>query len=139
MKGKKTIWSQQMIGELIKLFPCNYNKVVAQHFDLSQRTIIRKARELELQKEPDFVEKRKPELIQLSKLKRKPNPHKGEKGWSVPGSEKYRYKKGNIPATKTNKELVERIHIKRNQTIKRCILRRKYGLTPITKLNLKHY
>jgi hypothetical protein len=137
MKGLKTTWSTEMETDLIRMFPTHFNKDIAAHFNLSMRTIIRKARELGLSKEDFFFELRKPVLIKLSVKNRRPNPTKGLKGWFVPGSEKTRYQKGNIPATATDSELVKRIHLKRNETIRRDRLRRKYGMTPLTKMNLK--
>ena len=137
MKGLKTTWTTDMEADLIRLFPVNYNKDVAAHFNLGMRTIIRKARELGLSKEENFIEIRKTELVQLSVKNRNPNKTKGFKGWYVPNSEKTRYQKGNIPATATDAELVKRIHKKRNETIRRDRLRRKYGMSPLTKMPLK--
>lgn len=137
MKGLKTTWTTEMEIDLIRLFPVNYNKDVAAHFNLGMRTIIRKARELGLSKEANFIELRKPELIQKAVKNRSQNITKGLKGWFVPGGEKTRYQKGNIPATATDAELVKRIHLKRNDTIRRDRLRRKYGMSPLTKFKLK--
>lgn len=50
---------------------------------------------------------------------------------------KTRYQKGNIPDTATDAALVKRIHLKRNDTIRRDRLRRKYGMSPLTKFKLK--
>lgn len=137
MKGLKTTWTTEMETDLIRLFPLNYNKDVAAHFNLSMRTIIRKARELRLSKEDNFFELRKNEIIEMAVKNRRPNRTKGIKGWFVPGGEKTRYKKGNIPATATDAELVKKIHVKRNATIRRDRLRRKYGMSPLTKFKLK--
>ena len=61
------------------------------------------------------------------------------KGWSVPNGEQFRFKKGNIPAMKTDPNIVAKVHKKRNDTIRLEKLRLKYGLRQKTKLNLKDF
>lgn len=133
MKGIKTIWTERMIWELTETFPFQFNEDIANSLGISVRTVIRKARELGLEKTPEFHQLHREEITKRMVRNKPPNPMLGVKGWSVPGSEKYQYQKGHIPATKDNPELMKRIHQKRNETIRRCRLRRNAGLAPLTK------
>lgn len=54
MKGKKTVWSEEAIYVFTQTFPHNWNKDLAKYFNVGWRTIVRKARELKLEKAPDF-------------------------------------------------------------------------------------
>jgi hypothetical protein len=137
-KGIKIIWTNEMVQIITELFPTTYNRELAKLLNVSMRSVIRKARELGLEKEPDFLELRRDEITALATKALPPQPTKGQKGWSVPNSEKTRFKKGNVPPVIKYPDLMEKIQKKRNETIRRDRLRRKYGLSPITKIkNLK--
>ena len=101
------------------------------------KVIVRKARELKIEKEPYFLDKRRDEITKMATESHPINPHKGEKGWFVPGGEKFRYNKGHIPAIVTNPDIVTKNHKKRNETIRIERLRKQYGLHPKTKLKLR--
>ena len=126
-------WTMEMILKLQKKFPTTYNATLATELNISMRTLIRKARELGLEKEPNFFEIRRKEISVKAKKARRPNPTKGMKGWCVPNSEKTRFKKGQPSKMKTDPELVKRVHITRNETLRRDKIRRKLGLEPLTK------
>lgn len=132
----KIDWTPPMVEELTRRFPTDFNKDIAKDLGVSWRSLVRKARELGLEKEDGFLEKKRGEIVKLIAKVRKPNPAQTGKGFVIPNSEQYRFKKGDIPRIKTDPELVKRIHDKRNETIRRDRLRRKYGLSPITKLKL---
>ena len=132
-------WTDEMIEIITSKFATSFNRDLADELGVGVRTVIRKARELGLEKEAGFLEKNRREISQMAKEARRPNPTKGQKGWSVPGSEKYRFKPGHIPAMKDNPELIERVHRKRNETIRNEKFRLKVGLEPETKLRLKNY
>jgi len=134
---RKKNWTPEMIRTLTELFPVSYNKVLASQLGVSWRTLLRKARELNLEKEPDFLENRRAEITTMAVKAHPPHPHKGEKGWSIPNSEKNQYKPGNIPAMVTNPEVRIRVHKTRSATIKRDRIRIKLGLSRLTKFNLK--
>lgn len=133
----KIIWTPEMFAKLTDKFPNTFNKELAEELGISWRTLIRKARELGLEKEESFLEKNKTVIQTMAKAARSPNKTKGQKGWTVPGGEKYQFKPGHIPKMKTDKSLVERVHKTRNETIRRDRIRRKIGLTPLTKFKLK--
>jgi len=48
-------WSSQMIDDLRRLFPTTLNSEVAEYLGVSQRTAIRKAHELGIQKDPTWL------------------------------------------------------------------------------------
>lgn len=139
MKGQPTHWTDEMIQVLTEQFPNTYNKVIAEQLGIGWRTVIRKARELGIEKEEGFLEKNRDEIQAIAIKNRPPNPTKGMRGWSVPNSEHTRYKKGNVPATSYDKELVKSIHESRNNTIRREKLRLKYGMKQLTKLKIVNY
>ncbi len=132
-------WTPGMLATLKDKFPVTFNKVLAEELGVSLRTLVRKARELGVEKEEGFLEKRRSEIIDMARRALPDNRHKGKKGFVIPGSEKYRFKKGNIPASKTDPEVAERIRRTRNETIRQEKIRLKLGLEPKTRLKLVNY
>ena len=132
-------WTDGMLATIKGKFATSYNRALAEELGVGWRTLVRKARELGLEKEDGFLEKRREEIKQMAKDSLPENPHKGKKGFVIPGGETHRFKKGHTPATKTNPELVARIQRKRNATIREERWRLSIGLRQKTKLNLKNY
>lgn len=132
----KIDWTPQMVEELTRRFPTDFNKDIAKDLGVSWRSLVRKARELGLEKEDKFLDKKRGEIVKLILKVRKQNPTQTGKGFVIPNSEQYRFKKGHTPRIAIDPELAKRAHAKRNETIRRDRLRRKYGLSPITKLKL---
>lgn len=132
-------WTDGMLATIKRKFATSYNKELAEELGVGWRTLVRKARELGLEKEDGFLEKRREEIKQMAKESLPENPHKGKKGFVIPNSEKHSFKKGHTPATKYNAALVERIRTKRNATIREERWRLSIGLKQKTKLNLKAY
>lgn len=130
-------WSDDKLELLKTKFATTFNKDLAAYLGCGWRTVIRKARELGLEKEAGFLDKNRPEIVKRIFKVRRPNATKGMKGWQVPGGEQFQYKQGHIPASKTNPEVVKRLHASRNETIRRERLRVKLGLEPLTKLKIK--
>lgn len=93
-KGYKIEWDDQMIEILKDQFSTTFNRRLAEKLGVSMRTLIRKARELELYKEEEFLIKRRTEISLLAIKAHPENPNKGVKGWCVPNSENTRFKKG---------------------------------------------
>lgn len=52
---RRIAWSRQMIDELRRMFPDHLNQDVADFLGVSPRTVIRKARELGINKDPDWL------------------------------------------------------------------------------------
>jgi hypothetical protein len=132
----KIIWTQEMFAELERRFPHEFNKDIAKDLGIGWRSLVRKARELGLQKEPGFLDTRRADIVTLILKVRKPNPAQQGKGFIIPNSEPFRFKKGHTPRIAWDQDLRDKIHQKRNQTIARDRLRIKYGLSRITKLKL---
>lgn len=133
----KIEWSNDRLEYLKENFATKFNKDLAAALGCGWRTVIRKARELGLEKEPGFLDKKRPEIVRLQIGSQKPNTMKGVKGWSVPGGEAYQFKPGNVPATKRNPKVAEKARITRNATIRSERRRLKFGLPQVTKLKLK--
>jgi hypothetical protein len=129
-------WSDERLEYLRENFATKFNKDLGAALGCNWRTVIRKARELGLEKEEGFLDKKRPEIVKLQIGSQRPNPMKGVKGWSVPGGEAYRFKPGNVPASKTKPEVTARLHASRNASIRRDRLRIKLGLPQLTKMKL---
>jgi len=94
-----------MIGKLTDKFAKTFNKELAAELGVSWRTLVRKARELKLEKEDSFLDKNRTIIQTMAKAARSPNKTKGQKGWTVPGGEKYQFKPGHIPKMKTDRSI----------------------------------
>ena len=130
----KITWTDEMLAMLDKQFPNCFNDQLAKRLKVSVRTVIRKARERGLKKVEGFEWSPKANLRRRKNMPE--NPHKGKKGWTVPGGEAHQFGPGN-PPPKLHPQTRKKAVRKRNETIKREKLRLKYGLKPETKLNLK--
>ena len=131
MKGQKTVWTAEMIDKLKSEFPYRFSRDIGKDLGLSIRTIIRKARELGLEKESEFLDTNRTEISKRAQEARPYNPTKGMKGWSVPGGEKHRFQPGHVPQNNPEKS-----RLTRNETIRKEKQRIKYGLPQKTKLKL---
>lgn len=132
---RKKNWTPEMIRIITEKYPVTFNKDLAAELGVSWRTLVRKARELNINKEPGFLEIRRPVISAMASKSRPENPTKGMKGWCIPGGEKYQYKPGHIPATKTDPEVAARAHKTRRETLRRDRIRMKLGLSRLTKIN----
>lgn len=59
-------WTPQMISTLGHFFPTMFNRYLAQWLGVSLRTLIRKARELGLEKEEGFLDKKREKINELA-------------------------------------------------------------------------
>lgn len=133
----KINWTESMIDMVVELFPVTFNNVLAKKLNVSQRSLIRKARELGIEKEDGFLEKRRDEISAMAKdAPKPPQPTKGVKGFVIPNSEQFRFRKGYVSPITWDRNMVEKIHKKRNETIRIERLRIKYGLQQKTRLRL---
>lgn len=132
-------WTSEMLEAVKNKFPVTFNKELAAELGVSWRTLVRKARELGIEKEPNFLEKRRKTITKMAQSARPENEHKGKKGFVIPGSEKYRFKAGHTPAMKGNAALIERARKTRNETIRQERLRLKMGFEQQTNLKLVNY
>jgi hypothetical protein len=135
MKGIKTTWTTEMDAYLQENFPTKITKDLIPVLGVSLRTIIRRARELKIEKEKDFLEKNRIEISKRAQANKKPNPHKGDSSFRIPGGEKHQFKKGQ----ERHPVDYAKIHEKRNETIRKDKLRLKYGLKQQTKMKLVNF
>lgn len=132
----KIIWTDEMLQKLTNEFATKFNKELAAELNVGWRTLVRKARDLGLEKESDFLEKNR-ELITSMAVANNKNKYTGCKGWSVPNSEATRFKKGSTSIMAINPEVVQKVRKARNETIRRERIRIRYGLPRLTNMNLK--
>jgi len=59
-------WTPQMLKLLCDYFPTMFNRPLAKWIGVSRRTLIRKARELGLEKKPGFLEERRADINELA-------------------------------------------------------------------------
>ena len=77
-EGCKTYWSPQMISTLRRLFPVTQNSEVAQMCGVSDSVMSRKARELGLKKNPDYVKEYTRNALRQAHLLNKVHGNKGQ-------------------------------------------------------------
>lgn len=135
-KAFRIHWTDAMLETIKIKFPSSFNRELAKELNVSMRSMIRKARELHLEKEPGFLEKNRSVITKMAVAKNY-NKYTGVKGWSVPNSEGTRFKKGQSSPMKYDRDLVIRVHKTRNETIKRERIRMRLGLSRLTNLKLK--
>lgn len=75
--GLTFFWSPQMIDDLKRLFPRTANDDVAEYFNVSQSTIYRKARQLGLKKDPEYLRERDKRAIRSMHFKNKIHRNSG--------------------------------------------------------------
>jgi hypothetical protein len=129
-----TDWTPELIEKLKTEFPVRMTPELVKEWGISQRTIIRKARELGISKAENFHELNQKKINQLISENHAPNPYKGLKGWTVPGGEKFQFKKGHKPNIDYEKATATR-----NETIRKEKLRLKYGLKQKTNIKLDNF
>jgi hypothetical protein len=135
-KPGKINWTPEMIQAVKEKFPYNYNRKLAEDIGVSVRSLIRKARELGVEKEQGFLDKRRDEISAMATEAKPPHPFKGVKGWCVPNGEATRFKPGQISIMSVDRDLVEKVRSKRNKTIARDRARIRMGLPQLTHLKL---
>jgi len=94
MKGNKINWTEEMDNRLRLLFPITFTRELSESMGISRRSIIRRVRELGIEKEPDFLEKNRDQITKMATEAHPPHPMKGVRGWCVPNSQQTRFKKG---------------------------------------------
>ena len=102
--GRSTsiFWTPNMISILVKQYPCTTNEEIAGILGISPRTVVRKARELGLEKDHEWLigiwnERR---MIAHVESKRKGYPGTFKKGCTVGAA--YWFKKKDVSSQETN-------------------------------------
>lgn len=126
-----------MLQQVRERFPVEFTRVVADSLGVSHRTVVRKARELGIEKEPDFLITRKDEILELADAacRKAHNPSRWKKGSQAGKATQFR--KGCVSPLKVNRDIVERIRQKRNASIARDRRRIRLGLPQLTRMKLK--
>lgn len=103
----RIFWSPQMIAYLRENFATSFNKDLAEWLGVSIRTVVRKARELGLQKDEDWINGvwNEHQMMARAASRRKGFPGAFKKGTEI-GSE-YRYKPGHKSNPEWEKKRVE--------------------------------
>ncbi len=86
-------WTPKMLIVLKVKFSRTFNSELAKQLGVSVRTVIRKARELQLEKEPGFLDKRREIITQMAQAARPPATQRQIEQITKAG-EPYRFKKG---------------------------------------------
>lgn len=79
----KIFWNKDMLDILHKYYPNTKNEEVADRCGVSQRTMIRKARELGLRKNKDFIHEVCCDNLKLAVLSRKIQSYKGKQDIAI--------------------------------------------------------
>jgi hypothetical protein len=127
-------WTDELIEKLKNEFPVRMTPELVKEWGISQRTIIRKARELGIDKSENFRELNQEKINELISKNLPPNPYKGLKGWIMPRSQEFQFKKGERPKINYLQATASR-----NETIRKEKLRLKYGLKQKTKIKLVNF
>lgn len=123
------VWTPQMVKLVKDFFPIMFNKPLAAWVGVSQRSLIRKARELGIEKRPGFLEDRRGDINQLvsEALKKtySDGKHKGTFQKGVRSNPAGEFKKGHKESPETK--------AKRRESLKRAWAQRR------RKEEMKHY
>jgi hypothetical protein len=99
-------WTPQMLKLLTTYFPTMFNKPLAKWIGVSLRTMLRKARELGLEKQEGFLDKRRKEINRMAgeALKKVDNPARFKKGERF--CPEYEFKKGHRESQETKEKRI---------------------------------
>lgn len=124
-------WTDEMLRRIRAEFPVRFANDLSADLGVSIRSLIRKARELGLEKEPGFNDKNRDEIARRSKEGMRRNPRKYEKGAHTNPAGEFKPGHKESPETKAKRiaSLKERAY--------RDKIRLKYGLKPTTKWPVK--
>jgi hypothetical protein len=103
-------WQPTMIDTLHEKFSTSFNSDLAKELGVSIRTMLRKARALNLEKETGFLKKRRPIITAMAKAARPKNNQQTIERITEAGKP-YRFKKGNIPPTTLPPDIREAQHL----------------------------
>ena len=99
-------WTPQMLKLLTTFFPTMFNTPLAKWIGVSLRTMLRKARELGLEKQEGFLDMRRKEINQMAgeALKKVDNPSRFKKGERF--CPEYEFKKGHKESQETKEKRI---------------------------------
>ena len=132
MRGYPTIWTDEMLQRLRDEYPVRFNHEIAAGLGVSIRTMLRKARELGVEKEPGFMEKRIDEIERMANRAAKKAGRPSMKGRRL--NPKGEFKPGHKESPETREKRIAAI---RDRAYREKI-RVKYGLPQKTKWPIKN-
>lgn len=130
-KKRYIIWTDKMLEKLCKEFPVRFNQELATDLKIGCRTLVRKARELGLEKEKDFHKNNQEEITERSVANATYTYTYPSKAFLA-----HCFKKG-VPNPYEDRIDRVALQIKRNKTIAAERMRIALGLPRQTKLRLK--
>lgn len=96
-------WTGKMITKLRNEYPKEFTKELAERLGVSPRTVIRKARELGICKEEDFLTKNRKRITEKAVAAHPPTTKEVIEANLINGGKKTRFKKGNHPKSNSKK------------------------------------
>ena len=98
-----------MLSKLYRDFPKKFNRELAAELGVSVRTLIRKARELGINKEPDFLDRNREVISRMAAIGQLNNIEyqKGRNERLIEAGKKTRFKKGQRPMQIDRKKMVQ--------------------------------
>ena len=132
MRGHRTIWTDTMLERLQAEYPVSYNRDLARDLGVSHRTLIRKASELGIEKEPDFITKRLDEIERMAQRAAAKVPRPYMKGRH--NNLKNEFKPGHKESAETRARRIAAL----KDAAYRDKVRLKYGLPQRTKWPIKN-
>lgn len=119
--SKRINWSRQMLDDLRTMYPTTFNTELAHILGVSSRTMIRKARELGLEKDREWLMGVYRENVRVAHCMNKVHGNSGQFKRGVRSSPDTEFKSG------THKPLTDEQEAKRRESLKRswCLRRAK--------------
>lgn len=112
-RSRSVFWSKQMEDELRRIFPRSFNAELCEYFGLSQRTILRKARQMGLQKDPEWQHQNCLHSARMAHIAARAKGYPGHFKKGHPANE-FSFKKGHKES--------EEVKQKRVATLRRTLL-----------------
>lgn len=144
MRGKKIVLTEEQEKYLVKHFKHKKNEELAEKLGISWRSVVRQARAMGLKKSTQFMHKCQREMIEKANESNRINGTYPPKGYHIPNSEKYRFKKGETPEDRIGKkreqERIKKSVASRKQTWEketwRAVTGWAYGMPQQTKMKV---
>lgn len=134
LTGRKGVnrlhWNSAMINKLHDLFPVMKTEDLAIDLGVSPRTVVRKARELGISKDPQWLSDVWEENRRLAQTINRIHPNKGSENFVKLGAA-HRFKPGH-PPVQLSEEAKLRLHRRKAAIIRENTRRRKKGLPKLT-------
>ena len=123
--SKRINWSRQMLDDLRSMYPNTFNYELAHILGVSSRTMIRKARELGLKKDREWLRGVYRENMKVAHILNKVHGNKGQFKKGVRSSPETEFKSGRRKPLTDEQESKRRESLKRSWCLRRAKERRK--------------